>query len=640
MTYPTSESVLKVLHIEDSAMDAELCASTLKAEWPRTEITRVESAEEMAAVLPGHKFDLVLSDMSMPRFNGGLALRMLREVDPATPFIFVSGTIGEDNAVQALHDGATDYVLKDRAAKLIPAIKRALGEVRALKDRRESIRQLQEQAEYLAKARDAIVVTGMDRRITYWNHAAEKILGYSARETLGKRSDEVFSPLDRGTIMQVRRESADKESWAGECELHAKDGHPVALDVTLTVIRDDAGIPKALLSISTDITEKRQMMRQSLQAQRVESMGLLAGGIAHDLNNVLTPILMSSTLMQMKVADPEVQKWASLIQASAQRGADLIRQVLVFAKGGEGEKKEINLKPVAEEVVALLRQTLPRSIELELGVADGLPKVRTDATQLSQVLMNLGVNARDAMPEGGKLSIRVAEAVVSAIHAQQHPGSKAGWHVRITVTDTGSGIPAEVRDKIFDPFFTTKAPGKGTGLGLSTVMGIVRNHQGFVEVDSEVGKGTEFRIYLPVVEEEKASLALMAPAMPPRGQGEMILVVDDEPAIRDTLASVLEANGYGVAPAVNGAEALEIYAARSREIALVVTDMMMPGMQGEDLIQRLRAMNPAVRIVAITGVTAMREGFHEDPKRLKFVMKPMSVTALLEAVAEMSRAAG
>jgi two-component system cell cycle sensor histidine kinase/response regulator CckA len=639
MSYPNPEGVLKVLHVEDNPIDAELCASTIKSEWPRAEITRVESAEEMAAVLPGHQFHLVLSDMSMPRFNGQLALRMLREVDPATPFIFVSGTIGEDNAVQALHDGATDYVLKDRAAKLVPAIKRALGEVRALKDRRESMRQLQEQAEYMAKARDAIVVTGMDRKITYWNHAAEKILGYAANETLGKRSDEVFSPVDRGTIMQVRRDSADKDSWAGECELHAKDGHPVALDVTLTVIRDDAGMPKALLSISADITEKRLMMRQSLQAQRVESIGILAGGIAHDLNNVLTPILMSATLMQMKVADPDIQRLSNIIHTSAQRGADLIRQVLVFARGGEGEKAEIELQPVANEVVALLRQTLPRSIEIELGVAEGLPKVRTDATQLSQVLMNLGVNARDAMIEGGKLSIRVAEAMVSTPHAQQHPNAKPGRHVQITVTDTGSGIPIEVRDKIFDPFFTTKAPGKGTGLGLSTVMGIVKNHEGFVEVDSEIGKGTEFRIYLPVVEEAKASPALVAPAVAPRGAGEMVLVVDDEPAIRDTLANVLEANGYRAAVAIDGAEALKLYAARPADFAVVVTDMMMPGMQGEDLIARLRAVNSAVRVVAITGVTAMRDGLLEKPGRLKFVMKPMSVPAMLEAVAELIRAA-
>jgi two-component system cell cycle sensor histidine kinase/response regulator CckA len=639
MTYPTSDGVLKVLHVEDNPMDAELCASTIKTEWPRAEITRVESAEEMAAVLPGHQFNLVLSDMSMPRFNGLLALRMLREVDPATPFIFVSGTIGEDNAVQALHDGATDYVLKDRAAKLVPAIKRALGEVRALKDRRESMRQLQEQAEYMAKARDAIVVTGMDRKITYWNHAAEKILGYTASETLGKKSDEVFSPLDRGTISQVRRDSADKDSWAGECELHAKDGHPVALDVTLTVIRDDAGMPKALLSISADITEKRLMMRQSLQAQRVESIGILAGGIAHDLNNVLTPILMSATLMQMKVADPDIQRLSNIIHTSAQRGADLIRQVLVFARGGEGEKAEIELKPVANEVVALLRQTLPRSIEIELGVAEGLPKVRTDATQLSQVLMNLGVNARDAMIEGGKLSIRVAEAMVSTLHAQQHPNAKPGRYVRITVTDTGSGIPAEVRDKIFDPFFTTKAPGKGTGLGLSTVMGIVRNHEGFVEVDSEVGKGTEFRIYLPVVEEAKVSPALAAPAVAPRGTGEMVLVVDDEPAIRDTLANVLEANGYRAAVAVDGAEALKLYAARPADFSVVVTDMMMPGMQGEELIAQLRAVNPSVRVVAITGVLTQGKDLPEERRRLKFVLKPMQVPALLEAVAAMIRQA-
>lgn len=349
-------------------------------------------------------------------------------------------------------------------------------------------------------------------------------------------------------------------------------------------------------------TSTAQTSAQLLRAQRLESIGILAGGIAHDLNNVLTPILMAAKLLGKESGETERQGLLSILQTGAERGADLVRQLLSFAGGLEGEKRPLHLKHVIREVHALLVRTLPKSIQLQVSVAESLWQVAGDATQLSQVLMNLCINARDAMPDGGTLTIQADNAQVSERGARQHRDAVAGPYVAVVVADTGGGIPAEVMARIFDPFFTTKEFGHGTGLGLPTVLGIVKGHQGFVDIETAADRGTRFAVYLPALIAASHSLGPALAAEPCRGHGELVLVVDDEPAILDTARATLTAYGYQALTASDGHEAVAIYRQRAGEIRVILLDLMMPTLDGLGTLRELRALAATVPIVAMSGM--------------------------------------
>ena len=387
------------------------------------------------------------------------------------------------------------------------------------------------------------------------------------------------------------------------------------------------------MCIDTDKTEQKKLEKQVLRAQRLESVGLLAGGIAHDLNNVLTPVLMSVSLLRQMCPAPAAIRLLDMLETSAKHGAGLIQQVLAFSRGADGEREPLEPRLVIRDVVRLLGETLPRSIEIEVDLPDGLWLVQSNSTQLSQVLMNLGVNARDAMPEGGQLMIRSRNVIVDEVMAGANPGAKPGRHLVITVSDTGMGIPPEVRDRIFDPFFTTKATGKGTGLGLSTVLGIVKSHRGFLQMQSEVGRGTAFHLYFPAVASAEAAPERPASLAPARGNGETILVIDDEENVRAVTCEILKSFGYDVVAAASGGDALEIYRQREGRIHAVLTDMMMPEMQGPEVMSRLRELNPAIRIVAMSGMLDRELAETEEtPGRFAFVQKPMASGTLVRAI--------
>ncbi|HVU17867.1 MAG TPA: PAS domain S-box protein [Candidatus Didemnitutus sp.] len=760
-TESASPHPLRLLHLEDNVLDAELIHGILRPRWPNCSITRVQTRDEFVTALDKGKFNLILSDFSLPGFNGLAALEIARRTRPEIPYIFLSGTIGEENAVEALRTGATDYIIKDRMGRLVPAVQRALddaasdrrrrrvearlqehqelftqlaeqssevywfvglnperilfigpaieriwgrppehfyddprawlgaihpddrervnrayddcvagrvlsyeeeyrvarpdgtlrwvldsgtlirnddgvavrisGIAKDITERKAHVQRLHEQAELLDKARDAIIVSDLEQRVLYWNRSAERIFGWSQPETMGRAGAEMFF-ADALRQIDTGRTPMANDEWHGEVHVQDKQHRRLTLDCSISLIRDGMGKPKSHLIICTDVSQRHELEQQLLRAQRLESIGMLAGGIAHDLNNVLAPVLMAVGLLQQGLMDPSLRHLLGVLETSALHGAGLLRQILAFARGADGERTDLQVGLVIRDVAQLLRETLPRSITLETEAPKNLALVRSNSTHLGQVLMNLGVNARDAMPEGGRLRIAAANTVVDEGMIRAHPGARTGPHVLLTVSDTGTGIPPHVLERIFDPFFTTKPAGKGTGLGLSTVIGIVRADGGFLDVSSRVGEGTEFRLYFPAVSETAAAETTVIGPAPAKAGGETILVIDDEESIRAIAEALLMAAGYRVLLAADGPAGVALFREKPSRISAVLTDIMLPGMQGAELVGELRSIDPDVRVVAMSGIVGETSGLKEEPGRLKFLQKPMTGLEVIRAL--------
>jgi len=493
-----------------------------------------------------------------------------------------------------------------------------------------------EQATLLDHTQEAILLRGLDDKILFWNKGAERIYGWSSTEVLG---EDILDRLYNGNLYyyeKAKQALLEKGEWSGELRQTTRLGREIIIESHWTMVRDEREQPKSILIINTDVTEKKKIETQFLRAQRMESIGTLAGGIAHDLNNILSPILMAVRILQMKMTDEDSQRWLTTMLKSAERGAGLVSQVLSFAKGVEGERILLQPKHLIKEVVKILRDTLPKSIEIEFDIADDLWAVTGDATQLHQVFMNLCVNARDAMPHGGKLMIQADNVYIDENYARMNIEARPGRYVHITVADTGVGIPDHVIGKIFEPFFTTKQHGEGTGLGLSTVLGIVKSHGGFVNVYSEVGRGTGFGIYIPALESTQFRQTRQTESSLPLGHGELILVVDDEAAILEIAKGTLEAYGYRAITAADGTEAVALYAEHKGEISVVLTDLGMPHMDGLTTIRILQKMNPQIKIIATSGLRS--EGKASDVASLgvkTFLSKPYTADKLLLTLAEL-----
>jgi two-component system, cell cycle sensor histidine kinase and response regulator CckA len=401
--------------------------------------------------------------------------------------------------------------------------------------------------------------------------------------------------------------------------------------------RRTAELEKANAALQEEIAHRKKLEAQLLRTQRLESVGVLAGGIAHDFNNLLTPVLMAAKLLREDRPEEDRQHLLGTLQASAERGAEVVRQLLSFAGGIEGARVPVQLRHVLKEVKGIVEHTFPKAIVVRTRLAGDLRPALADATQLSQVLMNLCVNARDAMPDGGTLTIASENVELDEAAARAHPDARPGPHVRITVEDPGPGIPDEVLDRVFDPFFTTKEPGKGTGLGLATALGIVKSHGGFIQVWSEVGRGSRFEVYLPA-HVAPVETVEPAPGEAPDGNGELILVVDDEPFILQTVRATLERHGYRVVTAADGREALQAHERHRAGIDAVLLDMMMPGMDGLDVLAALRERDPGLRVIASSGLRLQdRVNEAASAGARRFLPKPYTDEQLLSALAGVLR---
>jgi PAS domain S-box-containing protein len=478
-----------------------------------------------------------------------------------------------------------------------------------------------------------VVFRKTNGEITGANDAFLQLVGYSRDDLEAGRLNAIaltppeFTGLDRHCL--------DEMAATGVCTPYEKeflrmDGSRVAVLVGAAAFEynPDEGVCFVL-----DLTERKKLEQQFLRAQRMESIGVVAGGVAHDLNNVLSPIIMALELLKLKFADADSQKLLSLVEASAHRGAEMVRQVLSFARGADGRRIDVQIPHLIEEMKTIAIETFPQGIEVRSVVAHDLRAVAGDPTQLHQVVLNLCVNARDAMPDGGTLTLAAENLTLDARGAAVDFDVKPGQYVLLKVEDTGSGILPEILGEIFDPFFTTKEVGRGTGLGLSTTRAIVKSHGGSIQVESEPGRGTRFKILLPAwTGDLSASTAGDAGTMP-HGRGELVLVVDDDTSVRRITGQTLEAFGYRAVLAADGKEAVAIYASRGTEIAVVLTDMTMPGMDGPATIQVLRKINPAVRIIATSGLaTDGHRGLAADNGVRQFLAKPYTAETLLVTV--------
>jgi PAS domain S-box-containing protein len=619
---------LHILHLEDNLKDAALIEAFLETEGISCDIVCVSRRNEFCAGLEKPDLDLILSDFSIPGFDGLSALELARKHRPDVPFIFLSGTIGEELAVEALKEGATDYVIKDRMTRLPIAIRRALREredskrrrimeeelrkseerfkyaARATQDmvwewdlatnqvwrsdnyetlfgklpgetgtgieswhqhihpqdrdrvltgiraaidsgqetwleeyrflrangpaanvfarayiirdargkavriigatmdittRKQADERIREQAALLDRAQEAISLNDMSQQIIYWNKGAERLYGWTPAEALGKNANDLLFQGDLAAPHEALRHLIRQGEWQGELNQITKTGHKLVIESRWTLLRDDRNEPKSILVINADITERKRLEAEYLRTQRVETIGALAGGIAHDLNNTLAPVLMGINLLRKEPLSPEMARMLELMDKSALRGSDMVKQILSFSRGVGGQLTAIDVRNLVEEMVRLAEKTFPRTIKILTALPENMARVRGNATQLHQVLLNLCVNARDAMPEGGTLTIEAANAMLDNKSLPAGRGLNPGAYVILKVSDTGHGIAPELLGRIFEPFFSTKELNRGTGLGLSTAVGIVKTHGGFLDVASGVGTGSTFKVGLPAL---------------------------------------------------------------------------------------------------------------------------------------------
>ncbi|MBX9718970.1 MAG: PAS domain S-box protein [Microbacteriaceae bacterium] len=499
---------------------------------------------------------------------------------------------------------------------------------------RRTQEQLAQQAALLDGASDAMIVRDLDNRVQYWNAAATKLYGWTAEEAHGRWiGDLIYSDLS--TLNRATEQVMREGFFADEVEQHDRHGKTVIVDCRWQLLTDDDGAPRAIFAVNTDITAYRTEQEARQRAQRLESLGTLAGGIAHDLNNVLTPILMSVQLLESDETDPDRREMLATMEMAVKRGAEMIRQVLSFARGVEGRRIVVDVERLLDDLVAFSREALPRSITLEIDRTAALPATVGDPTQLMQVLVNLITNARDAMGTEGRLVIsaellEIVDEYTSVSHA-----APPGAYIAIAVHDDGHGMPAEVVEKIFEPFFTTKAPGKGTGLGLATSLAIMRSHGGFMQVYSEPDRGTRFVVGLPVSNEVTVAdspLQANRTALP-QGAGELVLVIDDEETIRQVASRTLEAHGYRTLVAANGREAIELIEHGREPVDLVITDMMMPVMDGAATSAYLEEHHPSIPIIAASGLNSGGSESRSVGMGIsRFLSKPYTTSLLLTTV--------
>jgi two-component system, cell cycle sensor histidine kinase and response regulator CckA len=630
---------IRVLHLEDSPRDADIISHKL-GDSVCCEIVVVNSEESFTSALAQESFDLVLCDYNLPGYDGLSALKRAKETRPDTPVIIISGSVGEEEAVRCLQTGATDYLLKQRLERLAPAVSRAIQEAEDRRSRARAEEALQERERRLSSiyesVADALFYMEVEPDGSYpiisVNPAFLATTGLDYTQVLGRCVDQVMSaPVLQYCAAAIRDRRIVR--WEETSEFHR--GRRVA-EMSVAPVLNAAGECTHLVGAIHDVTERRQLEDQLRQAQKMESVGQLAGGIAHDFNNLLTIINGTAELVLEEISgrdQPQIENDLQEIRRAGERAAGLTGQLLAFSRKQILQPQIIDVSEVVADIGNMLRRLVGEDVDLVIRSAAANTSIKADRGQIEQVIANLVVNARDAMPQGGTLSIEIGTIDVDGQNGREDAAMiPPGRYVTLAVRDKGTGMDEPTRQQIFEPFFTTKGLGKGTGLGLSTVYGIVKQSAGFICVDSEVGRGSCFTIYLPLVADEAESHCGHESTRPARG-AETILVVEDVVALRRLMTRTLESAGYTVLSAGGGEEALQLLESPGQELDLMITDVVMAGMSGRSLAEHLRQTRPDVKVLYMSGYTddvILRHGILEH--EVAFISKPFGTGDLIRKI--------
>ena len=598
---------LRVLLVEDSEDDALLLVRHLRHGGYEPTFRRVETPQDMRTALECETWDVIVSDYAMPRFSAFSALGMLNETGLDIPFIIVSGTIGEEIAVAAMKAGAHDYIMKDNLKRLIPAIEREVRDAQVRQERTSAQKALQESEErYRSLVENLDMgVTLIDSNFTVVmaNAARAKIFGGSDADPIGRKCHIGFGE-ESGmcAYCPAVRSMTTGQSAEVDAKIARRDGTTFIARIRAFPTFGDDGTVTGFIEVVDDVTDQKRLEQQLREAAQMEAIGRLAGGVAHDFNNLLTAMIgYADVLLQQMVKDDPLREKVVQITYAAERAAGLTRQLLAFGRKQVLDVKVMYLNPIIADFEKMLRRIVGEDIELVSLLDSELATVKVDRSQIEQILMNLAVNARDAMPRGGTITMETANVILDEEYGKDHPDVTPGPYVRFSVTDTGSGMDNDTLSKIFDPFFTTKEEGKGTGLGLSTVYGIVKQHQGHIDVQTRMGRGTTFQIHLPACLEPVAQVAERLESERQLQGDETVLVVEDEEIVRKVACEVLEMLGYHVLDAANPAAALELGRQYQGPIELLLTDVILPRMDGASLYREMTISRPEMKVLYISG---------------------------------------
>jgi two-component system cell cycle sensor histidine kinase/response regulator CckA len=635
---------LRILVAEDVPDDAALIEQELRRAGLAIATRRVETEAAFRRALQEFAPDVILTDHSMPHFTAADALRIAQEAHSEAPVIVVTGSLDEETAVEYLKAGAADYIVKHHLERLAPAIARALDLKRARAEQaqaEDARRHTEEQYRTLVEGvRDVIFALTPDGAIAALNPAFEAITGWSRAEWLGKPFEGLVHPADVHEALELfGRVLRGEPRPTSQFRVRTRKGEARIVEFSASAqLRD--GRLVGILGIGRDATERVLLEQQLRQAQKMEAIGRLAGGIAHDFNNILTAITGYVDLLLEDLPPGDARRHdAQEIRTAADRAAGLTRQLLAFSRQQVLQPRVVGLNGLVADIEKMLRRVLGEDIDLATRLEPALGAVKADPGQLEQVIMNLAVNARDAMPQGGKLTIETANAALDESYAREHFPATPGRYVLLAVSDTGTGMTPEVQAHLFEPFFTTKERGKGTGLGLATVYGIVKQSGGFIWVYTEPSHGSTFKVYLPRVDASVEPREATAPTGVGRGT-ETVLLAEDEAPVRAVARQILERHGYHVIEAPSAEAALDLARRYSGHIHLLLTDVVMPGLSGHDLAKQLAALRPDVRVIYMSGYTddaITRHGVLEPG--LAYVQKPFTPEGIARKVREVLDAA-
>ena len=636
-----SRSRTAVLLVEDSAVDAALVKGLLRhGGSEQFAVSEVTTLAEALHCLTQTEIDVVVLDLTLPDSTGLETLRRIVARSTRVPIVVLTGA-DEAIGIEAMREGAQDYIPKGQlqGPLLARSVRYAMERHRAsqaLRDSQESLSRV------ISSAADAIITKDLNGITTSWNPAAERLFGYSAEEVLGKSLLMLFQPdrMNEEREILERIEKGERMEHFESVRIR-KDGRPVQVALTISPIRNREGRITGASKIARDISaqkEAEEALRNSeeqlRQSQKMEAVGQLAGGIAHDFNNLLGVILGCAELISECADLSQVRKRAEEIQKAGQRAADLTRQLLAFSRKQMLEPKVIDLNAKVSKITDMLARLVGEDVEIRTSLPANLGKVRADPSQIEQILMNLVVNAREAMPNGGHITIETENVELDEAYAGSHTSVLPGSYVMIAVSDSGIGMDADVSAHIFEPFFTTKAT--GTGLGLATVYGAVKQSGGNIWVYSEPGNGTTFKIYLPRVDGVvEGSGGAERSAATPKGT-ETILLVEDSASLRDVTKEFLQIAGYNVVEAIDGKDALRVARMHEERIHLLLTDVVMPGMSGRELANEIKQIHPETRILFMSGYTSnaiVHRGVMDE--ELSLLTKPFTRSGLTQKVREM-----